>query len=56
MHQVQNVAKDVTPADMAGRMDLRDWMMVTIDGEDARILMMPCLYTWMATIMYLEYT
>ena len=38
MHQVQNVAKDVTPADMAGRMDLRDWMMVTIDGEDAKDL------------------
>ena len=38
MHQVQNVARDVTPADMAGRMDLRDWMMVTIDGEDAKDL------------------
>lgn len=38
MHQVQNVAKDVTPADMVGRMDLRDWMMVTIDGEDAKDL------------------
>ena len=38
MHQVQNVAKDVTPADMAGRKDLRDWQMVTIDGEDAKDL------------------
>ncbi len=38
MRQVENVAKDVTPADMAGRMDLRDWMMVTIDGEDAKDL------------------
>lgn len=38
MHQVENVAKEVTTADMAGRMDLRDWMMVTIDGEDAKDL------------------
>ena len=27
-------------ADMAGRMDLRDWQTVTIDGEDAKTLMM----------------
>ena len=38
MHQVENVAKEVTDADMAGRMDLRDWTMVTIDGEDAKDL------------------
>ncbi len=38
MHQVENVAKDVTEADMAGRMDLRDVLMVTIDGEDAKDL------------------
>ena len=38
MHQVENVAKEVTTADMAGRMDLRDWMMDTIDGEDAKDL------------------
>lgn len=38
MHQVENVAKEVTAADMAGRMDLRDWTMVTIDGEDAKDL------------------
>ncbi len=30
--------KDVTSADMAGRMDLRDWQTVTIDGEDAKDL------------------
>ena len=29
---------DVSEADMAGRMDLRDWQMVTIDGEDAKDL------------------
>ena len=38
MHQVENVSKEVSEADMAGRMDLRDWMMVTIDGEDAKDL------------------
>lgn len=38
MHQVENVAKDVSGADMAGRMDLRDTVMVTIDGEDAKDL------------------
>ena len=38
MHQVENVAKDVSEADMAGRMDLRDVVMVTIDGEDAKDL------------------
>jgi ribonuclease R len=38
MNQVENVAKPVSEADMAGRMDLRDWQMVTIDGEDAKDL------------------
>ena len=38
MHQVENVSKEVTDVDMAGRMDLRDWAMVTIDGEDAKDL------------------
>ena len=38
MHQVENVAKEVSTADMAGRMDLRDVVMVTIDGEDAKDL------------------
>jgi ribonuclease R len=38
MHQVENVSKEVSTADMAGRMDLRDWQTVTIDGEDAKDL------------------
>ena len=38
MHQVENVSNEVSTADMAGRMDLRDWQMVTIDGEDAKDL------------------
>lgn len=38
LNQVMRVAKDVSEADMAGRMDLRDWQMVTIDGEDAKDL------------------
>lgn len=38
MTQVEHVVKPVSEADMAGRMDLRDWQMVTIDGEDAKDL------------------
>ena len=38
LKQVVNVAKPVSVADMAGRMDLSDWQMVTIDGEDAKDL------------------
>ncbi len=38
LNQAERVAKDVSPADMAGRMDVRDWQMVTIDGEDAKDL------------------
>lgn len=38
MTQVEHVAKPVSEADMEGRMDLRDWQMVTIDGEDAKDL------------------
>jgi ribonuclease R len=38
MHQVEHVAKEVSAADMAGRMDLREWQTVTIDGEDAKDL------------------
>ncbi len=38
MHQVERVANEVSEADMAGRRDLRDLQMVTIDGEDAKDL------------------
>ena len=38
MNQAGRVAKEVSEADRAGRMDLRDWKMVTIDGEDAKDL------------------
>uniref|UniRef100_UPI004056E010 ribonuclease R n=1 Tax=Agathobacter sp. TaxID=2021311 RepID=UPI004056E010 len=38
MRQVENVSNAVSEADMAGRMDLRDTLMVTIDGEDAKDL------------------
>ncbi len=38
LNQAERVAKEVSEADMAGRMDLRDWQMVTIDGEDAKDL------------------
>ncbi len=38
MRQVENVSNDVSEADMAGRRDLRDMTMVTIDGEDAKDL------------------
>ena len=38
MNQVERVAHEVSEADMAGRRDLRDMTMVTIDGEDAKDL------------------
>ena len=38
LNQAERVAKDVSEADMAGRLDIRDWTMVTIDGEDAKDL------------------
>ncbi len=38
MNQAERVGKDVSDADRAGRMDLRDWQLVTIDGEDAKDL------------------
>lgn len=38
MRQVERVSREVTEADMAGRMDLRGWQTVTIDGEDAKDL------------------
>ena len=38
LRQAVNVAKEVSAADMQGRKDLRDWQMVTIDGEDAKDL------------------
>ncbi len=38
LKQVENVSNEVSTADMAGRMDLRDWQTVTIDGEDAKDL------------------
>ncbi len=38
MNQVERVSKEVSEADMAGRRDLRDVVMVTIDGEDAKDL------------------
>lgn len=38
MNQVGRVAQEVSEADRAGRRDLRDVTMVTIDGEDAKDL------------------
>ena len=38
LKQAENVSKPVSGADMAGRMDLRSWQTVTIDGEDAKDL------------------
>ena len=38
LNQAERVAKDVSEADMSGRLDLRNWTMVTIDGEDAKDL------------------
>ena len=38
MGEAEQVPDEVQSADMAGRMDIRDWQMVTIDGEDAKDL------------------
>ena len=38
LNQAENVSKPVSEADMAGREDLRDLTMVTIDSEDAKDL------------------
>lgn len=38
LNQAGRVSQEVSPADMAGRRDLRDMDMVTIDGEDAKDL------------------
>ncbi len=38
LRQAANVSNEVSEADRMGRLDLRDWQMVTIDGEDAKDL------------------
>ncbi len=38
MNQAERVSREVSQVDMAGRRDLRDVVMVTIDGEDAKDL------------------
>ena len=38
LNQAERVAKEVSTADMAGRMDIRDLLTVPIDGEDAKDL------------------
>lgn len=38
LNQAVRVGKPVSGADRVGRRDLRDWLMVTIDGEDAKDL------------------
>lgn len=38
MRQIEDIPDEVSGKDMAGRMDIRDLQMVTIDGEDAKDL------------------
>ena len=38
LNQAERVARPVSESDMSGRKDIRDWQMVTIDGEDAKDL------------------
>lgn len=38
LNQAERVSNPVTSADFSGRKDIRDWTMVTIDGEDAKDL------------------
>lgn len=36
--EIKKIGTEVNPKDYEGRMDIRDWQMVTIDGEDAKDL------------------
>ncbi|MEY8507774.1 ribonuclease R [Lachnospiraceae bacterium 42-17] len=38
LNQAERAARPISDADAAGRKDLKDWQMVTIDGEDAKDL------------------
>ncbi len=38
MDQVKKIGNEIDPKDIPGRLDIRDWMTVTIDGEDAKDL------------------
>lgn len=38
LNQAERIPDTVSEADMSGRRDLRNWLMVTIDGEDAKDL------------------
>lgn len=38
MRQIKKIGNEVLKKDIEGRMDLREWQMVTIDGEDAKDL------------------
>ena len=38
LNQAVRVGKEVSEADREGRLDLRSWQMVTIDGEDAKAI------------------
>ncbi|MBU9738163.1 ribonuclease R [Diplocloster agilis] len=38
MQQVEGIPDEVSPKDWEGRLDLREWQTVTIDGEDAKDL------------------
>jgi ribonuclease R len=38
MQQIGKIGDEVDPRDMKGRMDIRSWQTVTIDGEDAKDL------------------
>lgn len=38
LKQVEDIPDEIDSKDMAGRMDIRDWQTVTMDGEDAKDL------------------
>ena len=38
MHQLKDIPDEVSTREMAGRVDIRNWQTVTIDGEDAKDL------------------
>lgn len=46
LNQAGKVPEEISEADMQGRKDIREWQMVTIDGEDAKDLDDAVSLTW----------
>ena len=53
--QVDTIPSQIKASDYKDRMDIRDWPMVTIDGEDAKDLDDAITLSRKERIIYLEY-